>query len=261
MATKKSEAGLANVEHVGENALGIGADLLDVYKEFGGGSGNLELIDKPFFQVSIKASRFKIGENIIGTNGVIEGHLMRVTDIRAFYETKYDSSKPAPPDCSSCGGIFPDPSSEKKQAEMCAHCPQNHWGTGLGPDGKPSRGKACRQSKRLVLHMDGIDLPVILSLPPTSAKSLDLFLKMVSTVIPGGIPAFATVCAFSFDPKSDFPKIEMVLKDVVRDPAKIRELAELRNSAHYIAAERAFATAEEFTEAAASVEDFAKSDY
>lgn len=244
MATAKKGTELATATPTGEAGLALPSELLDAFKEFGGGESNLQYIDKPFFQLSIKNARFKIGDNVIGDTVI--GHLMRITDVRAYYETKYDPNKPTPPDCGSVGGIQPDAHSEKKQSKLCASCPMNQWNTGTGADGKPSRGKACRQSKRLVLHMNDISLPVLLSLPPTSARALDVYLKMISTIVPGGVPAFATMCEFSFDPKSDYPKVEMTLKDVVRDVAQIRELAALRNSQPYIDAEQAFATHEEF---------------
>ena len=53
----------------------------------------------------------------------------------------------------------------------CDRCPLSGWGTAT--DG--GRGQACKALRRLVLLIDGWTTPSVMTLPPTSAKTWDLY--------------------------------------------------------------------------------------
>lgn len=51
----------------------------------------------------------------------------------------------------------------------CRDCPLSQWGSSA------NGGQACKDLRRLLLLIEGWDLPVILTLPPTSIKGFDKF--------------------------------------------------------------------------------------
>ncbi len=67
--------------------------------------------------------------------------------IKTFYAKGYTSGAKEPPTCSSDDGITPSPWVTEKQANQCAQCPKNVFGSGTSPTGKAT--KACRDSKRI----------------------------------------------------------------------------------------------------------------
>lgn len=93
----------------------------------------------------------------------------------AFYEGKYDPNNIQPPTCFSIGTVLsemvPSDNSIEKQAESCAKCPLNQFGS----DGN---GKACKNSRLLaVLPRDGSmeDQMMTLEVSPTGIKRFDAY--------------------------------------------------------------------------------------
>ena len=99
--------------------------------------------------------------------GVIVDH----HPINAYWQNKYEGQN-TPPDCScldgKCGTGIPGGS--------CKICKLNQFGT--AEDGK---GKVCKNMHRVYLLRSGELFPILLTLPPTSIKSLSDYLKRVIT--------------------------------------------------------------------------------
>ena len=242
-ATKKAELAKSEEQTGG---LALPSEMQSFFDEVGGGKENLDYVTNPFFVISIRNSRFKIEKQPIGDKGLsFQGHIMHIIPVNAYYKEAFDSDNPTPPDCASVGGVAPDSQSEDPQATMCAKCEHMKWGTGIGRDGSPSRGKACKQSKRLVIHVPGVELPCLLNLPPTSHKYLDKFLKELSTITKGGIPAFAAVTEFFFPDEAEWPIVQLRIVDVVQDVAFARELHAMRQESAYLNARDAYADVRE----------------
>ena len=76
---------------------------------------------------------------------------------RAYYIGKFDPNNTTPkaPDCTSDDGIRPKADSPLPQCEACAGCQHNQFGSAVNADGSPSKGKACRESKRIALFAFG----------------------------------------------------------------------------------------------------------
>ncbi|MFA5376534.1 MAG: hypothetical protein WC455_12380 [Dehalococcoidia bacterium] len=55
----------------------------------------------------------------------------------------------------------------------CSACYLNTYGSGVGQDGKPTKGKACKNGRRLLVMPRGAQIPHLLTLPPTSTKAFD----------------------------------------------------------------------------------------
>jgi hypothetical protein len=99
-------------------------------------------------------------------------------DIRRFYKDKYDGSK-VPPDCVSfdlINGIKGD-DCPPEVTGICATCPKNQWGSAINDKGQPTKGKACQERKEMLLYREQDMLPVVLSAPSSSLKTLNPYIK------------------------------------------------------------------------------------
>ena len=202
---------------------------------------NLANVRDAFHRVSIKGGRFKVGEDLIGNDGIsFEAIILREIPVNIFYLSKYDPSKPVNPDCWSLGGIAPDVACAHIQSPECAPCKQNQFGTGTDQDGKRSKGKACRNARRLVLLVDGVDLPVLMSLPPTTIKTFNQYLKMLTSNVPP-VPMFAVRTRFKFDTTAEYPKPLMEFAEMLT-AADYLEVREYRHSLEVAQALNAYAS-------------------
>ena len=202
---------------------------------------NMEHVHDAFHRISIMGSRYKVGGDVIGVQGVeFEAIILKVIPVNIFYKSKYDPENPTNPDCWSLGGEVPDVAVAEKQNDSCVTCEWNRFGTGTDQEGKRSRGKACRNARRLVLKVQDVDMPVIMSLPPTTIKTLNQYLKMLSSNNPP-IPMFAVRTKFGFDAKASYPKPTLAFVSVVT-LAEYVEIREYRNSQEVIDALNAYAS-------------------
>ena len=95
----------------------------------------------------------------------IEGYVLHSHSANAYWAKKPEDDGDggtAPPDCKSDDGIKPD-GGEDRQCTVCATCPQNQYDS--APD---SKGKACKNTIKMLILMDNEFIPVILAAPPTS---------------------------------------------------------------------------------------------
>lgn len=67
----------------------------------------------------------------------------------------------------------------------CENCPMNEYGSGTDQAGNRSKGKACKNMRRLYLMMSGDPNLYLLTVPPTSIKEVN---KQLARVISGGTP-------------------------------------------------------------------------
>ena len=245
-----------SIEKAEQAPLAVPAELQALYDEVGGGSENLQHVDAPFFVISTRNGRFNIEGERIGSNGdsfsAVIAHLMTCN---AYYEDKYDPNVPTPPDCGSVGGVSPDQSSKLPQSELCVNCKQMKWGSGIGADGQPSRGRRCRQSKRLVLYFEEVDLPCLLNVPPTSLKRLGKYLKKLTTMVPGGVPVWGVKTAFSFDPDATYVKLNIEVDELIQDVGALVKIRDLRQTQPFLDAKTAYMTQKEVDEVAEDAEE------
>jgi hypothetical protein len=94
---------------------------------------------------------------------------------RSYWREAF-SGQGRPPDCASVDGITGSAIEESGLEwagahRECATCPMNRWGS----DDK-GRGKACKELHRLYILQEGQAFPLLLTLPPTSLKSLSNYL-------------------------------------------------------------------------------------
>ena len=79
-----------------------------------------------------------------------------------------------PPVCSSVDG-YEGIELATGEVKNCSECQHNQWGS--SPKG--GRGKACKNMRRLFILAEGSDMPVILTLPPTSIAGWDTYKSAV----------------------------------------------------------------------------------
>lgn len=189
------------------------AELLNEYSD--DAEGNLDNVSEAYLRVSIKGGYFKVNDEKVGVKG--EGKkfsavILREVPVNSYNAEAYDPQAPAQqPDCWSLGGLKPVPDVTDPQSDSCATCDHNKFGSAIDArTGKPGKGKRCGNNRRLVLKVQGYDMPVLMTLPPTSRKNMDNFLKMISAG-EQKIPMFAAVTTFTFDEDEDYPKIKLEL--------------------------------------------------
>lgn len=107
------------------------------------------------------------------------GIIIDIARANAWWSESFDSSGGGtPPDCFSMDGILPSHDSEDMQAEDCAVCPQNKYGSADDGEGK---GKACKNMKRLFILVPGETFPFKLTAPPTNLKPIDRYVTQLSS--------------------------------------------------------------------------------
>jgi len=124
--------------------------------------------------------------------------------MKAYYDEAYDEDNPVPPACfalkPSAKNIAPHADSPDKQAETCAECPQNEWGSGR------RRGKACSDKNRMaVLHVDALGDLVMLEVPVTSGAAFNKYVGGITKA--ADLPSYAVVTRLTMDDHADYQKL------------------------------------------------------
>jgi hypothetical protein len=128
-----------------------------------------------------------------------------------FYLKGYSQGDDAAPDCFSVDGLTPDPTSPHKQANVCATCPQNAWGSAqTTPNGK--KAKACRDQRMVAvvplgdIANEAMGGPMLLRLAPTSLVSFARYADYLERKGVGDMSWVGT--KLTFDHEVSYPKIE-----------------------------------------------------
>lgn len=133
-----------------------------------------------------------------------------------FYGGPYDRDNPQPPGCFAIGPepsmLVPSRNSPNRQADTCATCPNNQFGSSSN-----GKGKACKNTRLLALvPASALDTPKeeapiwVLSVPPTSLKAFDSYAHSLAAkhkTVPAGV-----ITNISLDPASSFaaPRFRVV---------------------------------------------------
>jgi len=104
-----------------------------------------------------------------------EGIIIDQHPCNAWWEKSFqETGGGVPPDCSSLDGVRGI--LDGGDAIECITCPHNQFGSGTDEEGQKTKGKACKNMKRLHILTSGHELPRRLTLPPSSLKEADIFL-------------------------------------------------------------------------------------
>lgn len=155
--------------------------------------------------IGVNASRFVIkdgGQDTLVTDA--NGHPVAVLGCvilaakpqleKKLYLTAYTPGSNAAPDCYSMNGIAPEADSSNKQAEACAGCWANVFGSGVDQTGNPTKGKRCSDIKKLALFANGKVYGF--NIPPASLQNFTAYVRDLSA---RQIPLPAVITTIGFD--------------------------------------------------------------
>lgn len=180
--------------------------------------------------MSVKAGRLSIDKTPVAGN-VLDCVVIAYAHENAYYEGKFDPNNPKPPVCYAINpeeeNLMPHEKAEDAQAEGCADCPKNQWGSGEG-----GKGKACKNIRRLaLLPLDAAQDPtktatadvVYLKLPVMSVRNWAKYVNDCAAETKR--PPFAVVTQIGTEPdtKAQF-KVTFKLGFKVTDPAVLEQL-------------------------------------
>jgi hypothetical protein len=131
-----------------------------------------------------------------------------------WYAGRYDPNNIVNPSCFALSmsdeGMVPHGNVTKRPADTCATCPNNEWGS--DPNG--GRGKACKQTRRLIL-LPGHAMDqgpealataelAVMDLPVTSVKNYSTYVNTLTAS--ANVPTYAAVAeiSVSLDAKTQF---------------------------------------------------------
>ena len=122
---------------------------------------------------------------------------------KVYYNKGFVEGSDEKPVCYSNDGIAPAADAAEQQANKCAICPHNQWGSKISENG--SKLKSCSDSRRIAVAPVG-DLrdPMLLRVPAASLKPLGEYGEMFARK---GVPYQAAVTKVSFDPEVASPKL------------------------------------------------------
>jgi hypothetical protein len=107
----------------------------------------------------------------------LEGIIVAKRDVRSYYATKYTGGN-EPPECYSidCKTGVGEPGGS------CEECPFSEWGTAKDDEGNFTGGQACNQRLMMLFIQKNSILPLVISIPPSSLKSMTpYFLRLAGS--------------------------------------------------------------------------------
>lgn len=144
---------------------------------------------------STKGGALKFNDNRL-PNDEVACVILDSVITNSYYEGEYDPDDPQSPSCYAFGRdedeMTPHDESSEKQAESCADCEYNKWGSGKG------RAKRCKNGRRLALLPAGTfddrdrfkpyteeeafskGTIGFLNVPPTSINAFGTFVKQIA---------------------------------------------------------------------------------
>jgi len=128
------------------------------------------------------AQMFKLPPDETGSEERVsefEGIIIDQHACNAYWEKSFsETGGGVPPDCSSLDGRHGSlPRDTQGKFGDCLTCKFNQYGTGTDDVGNPTKGKSCKNMKRIHFLVDGHILPWRLTVPPTSIEPVDSFLS------------------------------------------------------------------------------------
>ena len=194
-------------------------------------------------KISLKAGIISYGGQPVKDNR-LDAIVLASTYRNNFYAGKYDPNNIVNPTCFALGesdeGLAPDAVVSNPVHATCDGCPNREWGSDPGG----GRGKACKESRRLVLLPASVladpdpvaaitrgELAVI-DLPVMSVKNYSQYVNVLAASI--GLPIWACVTEISTrpDPKSqfrvEFKGISGVDSDALLDALEAKKVEALR---------------------------------
>lgn len=135
------------------------------------------------------------------------------------------------PDCASHDGIKPSAQYPNLQSDFCASCKHNQFGSKVDPvTGAKTRGKACRNVKRVIVLIKGDPIPLLLTVPPTSLRVIDDFMvKLRKEKRPYySVGTKITLVTETSNTGIEYPAIKLDIAGFINDVRALDELMAMR---------------------------------
>jgi hypothetical protein len=158
------------------------------------------------FTISTKGKTFTLPD---GTSnpGPMRCVIVDWTSANLYFEGIYNPKAPKPPVCWAIGDIpkelQPSDNAPKQQHTTCKGCPQNEWGSAGGD----SKGKACKNTRRLLIAPADADETFsgwVIVVSPTGLKHFD---KYVNTLADLDKHPIEVVTEIAFEPTEAYPSL------------------------------------------------------
>lgn len=153
-----------------------------------------------------QAKKFRFPDGSESSNP-FEAIILDFVSVYQYFPNPFVRDEFAAPTCFAIGEepseLRPSENSTDRQAESCAVCPQNQWGSA-----RQGKGKACQNRRLLALVPKGqaADHPIwLLSVSPTGIKAFDNYVSAVAANF--NAPPIKVVTTIGFDPKMDYPSL------------------------------------------------------
>jgi len=176
-----------------------------------------EGISSGFPIIRIRGSKWRLstgkGEEKVVPSTEIDVVILRSPGFasRAYYKGYKQGQKGERPICSSLQGKRPDADVEDKQSDLCDTCKRNQTYT----NDKGIKVRDCSNGKRLAV-LPWIDWtaallgkplirPCLLRVPGASLQALKAYGEELGRA---GVPYYGLLTTLSFDPETEYPKIE-----------------------------------------------------
>lgn len=227
--------GLATVAQNGPQAVALPTDFM---AELRASAQQAAAKERPSVsKISLKSGQISyMGDPVKGNN--MDVIILTSVFRNVYYSGRYDANNVVNPNCFALQEEEEDMAPHENVAEpehaTCEGCPRAEWGSDPGG----GRGKACKQSRRLILlPADAVDSAetvtkaemALLDVPVTSIKN---WANLVNTMGASGHPVWGTVVNISTAPdaktqfKLHFAPLKKVMdEDILRSLMKKRDEA------------------------------------
>ena len=132
--------------------------------------------------ISFKNATLKVDGQPI-PNNTADVRVLAAIGERTYYAEAYDSDEAQIPTCYALDSASPHESAKDVQAENCADCKWNAWGTAVDSRGNPARGKACREGARIIVVPANVPL-----------KTAPMYTAKIPVTSLGAVTAFSSRC-------------------------------------------------------------------
>ncbi len=139
------------------------------------GVGGIQLpVDAPLPQIKIlrETPMFELPDGTPVKELV--GHILYWHNANQYYSKAFGEGEQLPPDCFSSNGIAPDGGTAMQSCD-CKDCPYNQYGS--AGDGK---GKACSNTIRMYVLLDGDVIPVLIKASPSSLGKKESLMRWLT---------------------------------------------------------------------------------
>lgn len=183
-------------------------DVVSVQEQLRKELGTLkDRVDPPSgYMISTKGKVFTL-PNGASDDGPLTCVLLDWVTANSYFEGIYNPKDPQPPACFAISRTpaeaKPSEHSPKRQAEACKGCPKNEWGS----DPQGGKGKACKNTRRLLIvpvKADEKTQPWVIPVSPTGLKHFD---KYINTLADMGIHPLEMVTDISFEASEAYPSL------------------------------------------------------